>query len=97
AGVVLASSAKAAVVTYTVALHESARGQVHKGPGVNMRKISALLAGVVLASSAKAAVVTYTVALHESATGALTTANQFAIYATVSQGDNAGLFAYGID
>jgi hypothetical protein len=62
-----------------------------------MRKIVALFAGVVLASSAKAAVVTYTLRLHESASGQVTSANQFAVYATVSQGDNAGLFAYGLD
>jgi hypothetical protein len=62
-----------------------------------MWKITALFAGVALASSAKAATVTYTLNLHESATGQYTTANQFAIYASVSQGDNAGLFAYQVD
>jgi hypothetical protein len=59
--------------------------------------MTAVFAGLVLASSAKAAVVTYTLSLHESVTGQVTTANQFVLYATVSQGDNAGLFAYGVD
>ena len=62
-----------------------------------MRKIVALFAGVVLASSAKAAVVTYSLSLHEGSSGLPVTTNSFAIYATVSPADNAGLFAYGVD
>src|SRR5580765_893150 len=65
-----------------------------------MRKIAALFAGMVLASSAKAAVVTYTLSLCEGVNGLPSpgpTPNRFAVYATVSSGDNAGLFAYGVD
>src|SRR5437867_4299432 len=72
-------------------------GRCFKKDGSHMRKIVALLAGVVLASSAKAAVVTYSIRLLESPAGQVTANNQFAVYATVSQGDNAGLFAFGID
>ena len=61
-----------------------------------MRKISAVLAGMALASSAHAAVVTYYLSLHESPSGTVS-ANQFAVYAAVSQADNAGLFAFGVD
>src|SRR4051794_4790023 len=53
--------------------------------------------GLAAASTANAAVVTYTLSMHEAATGAVTANNNFVIYATVSQGDNAGLFAYGVD
>jgi len=62
-----------------------------------MRKLWLGIIGLAAASTANAAVVTYTLSLHESATGAVTANNQFAIYATVSPGDNAGLFAYGVD
>jgi hypothetical protein len=62
-----------------------------------MRKIMASVVAMVLASSAKAAVVTYTLNLHEGTNGLTTCSNAFAVYATVSQGDNAGLFAYGVD
>lgn len=62
-----------------------------------VKKLSAIVGALVLASSAKAAVVTLYLSLHEAATGQVTANNQFAIYATVSQGDNAGLFAYGVD
>ena len=62
-----------------------------------MRKLWLGIIGLAAASTANAAVVTYTLSLHESATGAVTAANQFVVYATVSQGDNAGLFAYGVD
>ena len=62
-----------------------------------MKKILATAAAMCLATSAKSAVVTYTLSLHESPTGQFTASNQFALYATVSQGDNAGLFAYGVD
>ena len=62
-----------------------------------MRKILAMIAGLALASSAKAAVVTYSLSLHEATNGLPTSVNTFAIYATVSQGDNAGLFAYAVD
>jgi len=62
-----------------------------------MRKFWLGIIGLAAASTANAAVVTYTLSLHESATGAVTTQNQFVIYASVSQGDNAGLFAYGVD
>lgn len=62
-----------------------------------MRKLWLGIIGLAAASTANAAVVTYTLSLHESAAGAPTANSQFAIYATVSQGDNSGLFAYGVD
>ena len=64
--------------------------------GSRMRKILAAIAGVVLASSANAASVTFTLSFNESATGAVAP-GQFAIYATVSKGDNDGLMAFGVD
>jgi len=62
-----------------------------------MRKLWLGVIGLAAASTANAAVVTYTLSLHESATGTIVTTNNFVVYATVSQGDNAGLFAYGVD
>ena len=76
------------------------RGQLETHKGRHFVKKRIFLAGVLsLAASAsvQAAVVTYTLNLHESPTGQITAANQFAIWASVSQGDNAGLFAYGVD
>jgi len=61
-----------------------------------MRKLWLGILGLAAASTANAAVVTFTLSLHESATGAVS-ANGWALYATVSQGDNAGLFAFGVD
>src|SRR5438477_3909993 len=55
---------------------------------------------VILISAAWASgagVVTFTLRLHQAANGTVTINNQFAIYATVSQGDNSGLFAYSLD
>src|SRR5258706_2418721 len=51
--------------------------------------------GLAAASTANAAVVTYTLSLNEGNNA--TTANSFAVYATVSGGDNFGLFGYGVD
>jgi len=62
-----------------------------------MRKLWLGIIGLAAASTANAAVVTYTLSLHETAAGASTNLSQFVIYATVSQGDNSGLFAYGVD
>src|ERR1051325_3307466 len=62
-----------------------------------MRKLWLGIIGLAAASTANAAVVTYTLSLHETATGAVTTAQQYVVYATVSQGDNGGLFAFGVD
>jgi len=53
--------------------------------------------GLAASSSVNGAVVTYFLNLHESASGQVTTANQFAIWVSVSQNDNAGLFAFGVD
>src|SRR5438552_7775516 len=61
-----------------------------------MRKLWLGILGLAAASTANAAVVTFTLSLHESATGTVS-ANGWALYATVSQGDNAGLFAFGVD
>src|SRR5205823_4564561 len=65
--------------------------------GSHMRKITSFLAGLCLTASANAAVVTLTMRLHESPSGTITPNNQFNLYATVSQGDNSGLFSFGID
>jgi len=62
-----------------------------------MKKIAAIFIGLALSSSAKAAVVNYYLSLHEGSNGLPTTSNAFALYASVSQGDNAGLFAFDID
>jgi len=62
-----------------------------------MRKLWLGIIGLAAASTANAAVVTYTLSLHEGTNGLQTAANAYAIYATVSQGDNDGLFAYGVD
>src|SRR5438105_1131043 len=64
----------------------------------NMRRRFTLLVILISATWASGAgVVTFTMRLHETANGALTTAIQFVIYATASQGDNSGLFAYSLD
>jgi len=65
-----------------------------------MRKLWLGIIGLAAASTANAAVVTYTLSLHESATGVASSGaqlNSYAVYATVSPGDNAGLFAFGLD
>src|SRR4051812_19196941 len=62
-----------------------------------MRKLWLGIIGLAAASTANAAVVTYTLSLHESATGTVVSTNQFVVYATVSQADNSGLFAFGLD
>lgn len=61
-----------------------------------MRKFWLGIIGLAAASTANAAVVTYTLSLHEGVNGA-ESANGWALYATVSPGDNAGLFAFGVD
>jgi len=61
-----------------------------------MRKLWLGIIGLAAASTANAAVVTFTLSTHEGVTGA-ESANGWALYATVSQGDNAGLFAFGVD
>src|SRR5262245_6386991 len=62
-----------------------------------MKKLWLGIVGLAAASTANAAVVTFTLSVHEAANGTVTAASQYAIYATVSQGDNSGLFAYGVD
>src|SRR6185369_2399251 len=53
--------------------------------------------GFAACATVQGAVVTYTLSLHESAACQPTTNNNFAVWVTVSQADNAGLFAYGVD
>src|SRR5205823_790407 len=62
-----------------------------------MRKRLMVLGILGMAASVNGAVVTYTLSLHENATCGITNNNNFAVWVTVSQGDNAGLFAYGVD
>src|SRR5437763_1254655 len=67
-----------------------------------MRKLWLGIIGLAAASTANAAVVTYTIQYHDDGTGTPTAANAdgsvpFAVYADVSTGDNAGLFAFGVD
>src|SRR6266850_1873871 len=61
-----------------------------------MKKFWLGIIGLAAASTANAAVVTFTLSLNEGSTG-LAVANSYAVYATVSQGDNFGLFGYGVD
>ena len=61
-----------------------------------MRSLWLGIVGLAAASTANAAVVTFTLSLNEGANGTVT-ANSYAVYATVSQGDNFGLFGYGVD
>jgi len=57
-----------------------------------------ILLGVLgLAASVNGAVVTYTLTLHESTSCQVTANNNFTVWVTVSQADNSGLFAYGVD
>ena len=60
-----------------------------------MRKFWIGLVGVALSSCAYGAVVTYTLSLNEGL-NAQCQANRFAIYATVSQGDNFGLRTFEV-
>jgi len=67
-----------------------------------MRKLWLGIVGLAAASTANAAVVTYTIQYHDDGTGTPTAANAdgsvpFAVYADVNTGDNAGLFAFGVD
>jgi hypothetical protein len=62
-----------------------------------MRKFWLGIIGLAAASTANAAVVTYTLSLHEGTAGTQVATQSYAVYATVSPGDNAGLFAYGLD
>jgi hypothetical protein len=62
-----------------------------------MRKFCLAILALAAASTAHAAVVTFTFSPHEGASGLTTATNAFAIYATVSQGDNSGLFSYSLD
>lgn len=55
-----------------------------------------LLIVAIAAECSQAAVVTYTLSLCESPSGTAAS-NQFAVYATASQGDNSGLAAYSLD
>src|SRR3954469_812721 len=61
-----------------------------------MRKLWLGIIGLAAASTANAAVVVYTLSVNESATGTVTP-GRYTVYATVSQGDNDGLFAFGLD
>jgi len=61
-----------------------------------MRKLWLGIVGLAAASTANAAVVTYTLSVNESATGTVL-AGRYTVYATVSQADNDGLFAFGLD
>ena len=60
-----------------------------------MGKIWLGMVGIALSSCAYAATVTYTLSLNEGLSGQCQ-ANRFAIYATVSQGDNFGLRGFGM-
>jgi hypothetical protein len=62
-----------------------------------MKKFLLGILGLAAATTAHAAVVTYTLSLHEGTNGQFTAANSFAVYVSVSQADNSGLFAYGVD
>jgi len=58
----------------------------------------AIVAGLgCIAWQARGATGTYTLRLHETAAGQPTATNQFTVYATVEQGTNDGLFAFGVD
>src|ERR1041384_2274004 len=54
------------------------------------------LAWVVISSCAHGAAVTYTLSLNEGSTGQCQP-NSFALYASASKGDNAGLFGFLVD
>ena len=56
-----------------------------------MKKRIILLGVLGLAASVNGAVVTYTLTLHESTSCQVTANNNFTVWVTVSQGDNAGL------
>jgi len=62
-----------------------------------MRKLWLGIIGLAAASTANAAVVTYTLSLHEGTAGTAVGTQSYAVYATASPGDNAGLFAFGVD
>jgi len=69
-----------------------------------MKKLWLGIVGLAAASTAHAAIVTYTMSIHEGSTGLVqvqgqngATTSGWALYATVSQGDNDGLFAFGVD
>ena len=61
-----------------------------------MRKLWLGIIGLAAASTANAALVTFTMSYNEGATG-LVNNSAWTLYATVSQADNAGLFAFGVD
>src|SRR5436190_9550260 len=53
--------------------------------------------GLAASATVQGAVVTYTLSLHESSTCQPTANNAFAVWVSVSQADNAGLFGFGVD
>jgi hypothetical protein len=61
-----------------------------------MRKLLRGIIALAAASTANAATVTYTMSIHESPACAVST-NAFTLYATVSQGDNDGLFGIAVN
>lgn len=61
------------------------------------RKLWLGMIGLAAASTAQAAIVTLTMSYNESPSSSAVATGSFTVYATVSQGDNRGLFAYGID
>jgi len=62
-----------------------------------MKKLWLGIIGLAAASTTQAAIVTLTFSAHEGVNGLTAATNSWALYATVSQGDNSGLFAYGVD
>jgi len=62
-----------------------------------MRKLWLGVIGLAAASTANAAVVTYTLSLFDNGTNPTPGVQNFAVYADASQGDNAGIYAYGVD
>jgi len=61
-----------------------------------MKKLWLGIIGLAAATTANAAVVTLTLSLNDDGSGA-SAPGSFAVYADVSQGDNSGLFAFGVD